>query len=255
MTSYTTIIGIDCACQAKDVGMARAQWHEGRTTVTDVLCGKDVRSIPVLVGEWMGAANRCLLALDAPLGWPRPMGEELGRHVAGGAIGVQKDDMFRRETDRDIKTRFRKTPLDVGADRIARTAHSALCLLHSTRELTGLEIPLAWNPAPPASVCAIEVYPAGTLLAHGMPASGYKKPTQRNMRTKIINSLKTKLCLEADPSVMLDDADCLDAVLCVLAAADFVEGRAVPPSNLSAAKKEGWIWVCDRVESSEELVE
>jgi predicted RNase H-like nuclease len=211
MRSYTTIIGIDCACQAKDVGLARAQWHAGHTTVTEVLCGKDVRSIPALVEEWMDGADRCLLALDAPLGWPQAMGHELDRHQAGNAIPVAPNTMFRRTTDIDIKSRFGKTPLDVGADRIARTAHWALSLLAEIRRMTGMPISLAWSPQGIRSPEAIEVYPAGALIAHRMPASGYKKAAQRDVRGDMLTSLIRKLSLPDNHDSLLNDADCLDA--------------------------------------------
>ena len=34
----------------------------------------------------------------------------------------------------------------------------------------------------------------------------------------------------------------LDAILCVLAAADFVRGDVIMPKNEAQAKQEGWIW-------------
>ena len=46
---------------------------------------------------------------------------------------------------------------------------------------------------------------------------------------------------------MLVDADQLDAAVCVLAAADFLADRAVPPGDLATARKEGWIWVAGSV--------
>ncbi len=216
--------------------------------MTEVLCGEDLRSIPALVEEWMAGADRCVLALDAPLGWPHAMGHELELHLAGNAIAVQPNTMFRRATDIDIKSRFGKTPLDVGADRIARTAHWALSSLGEIRKMTGMPIPLAWSPQNIGTAQAIEVYPAGTLIAHRMPASGYKKDAQRDVRGDMLISLIRKLSLPDNHDSLLNDADCLDAAICILAAADFLEGAAVPPTDLSLAKKEGWIWVRDPVD-------
>ena len=42
---------------------------------------------------------------------------------------------------------------------------------------------------------------------------------------------------------ILSDKNIFDAVLCVLAAADFVKGDVIRPTNRALAKKEGWIWV------------
>ncbi len=109
--------------------------------------------------------------------------------------------------------------------------------------ITGQDIPLAWESQDLPGVSAIEVYPAGTLLAHGLPAAGYKKPAQRQVRSDILAGIGDLLVLPEGRESILNDADCLDAVLCILAAIDFLEGNAVPPINPSLAKKEGWIWV------------
>ncbi len=239
----TTLIGIDCACDAKKVGLARAEWREGRTVVTDILPGRTAEAVVKTVADWITRAESCLLALDAPLGWPMTMGRELVDHQAGEAIDTLPNELFRRKTDRNIQRRFRKTPLDVGADRIARTAHAALSLLGNLRSRTGRPIPLLWDHNLGSGAAAIEVYPAATLLAHGMPASGYKKNTQRSTRAKIADALGAVLTLPEDLGSMLNDADCLDAVVCVLTAVDFMEARAVPPSDLLTAQREGWIWV------------
>lgn len=239
-----TLIGIDCACQPKNVGLARAEWAGGGPPrVTDVLCGAEVPSVAETVADWVRDADRSLLALDAPLGWPALLGPALDAHVAGAVIHEESDRLFRRETDRDIHRRFRKMPLEVGAERIARTARAALQMLDEVRSRTGLEIPLAWSPADTGRASAIEVYPAGTLLAHGFPAAGYKKREQRPVREAILQRLDGVLTLPDDREPMLDDADQLDAAICILAAADFLAGRAIGPTDMSTAKKEGWIWV------------
>jgi hypothetical protein len=173
----------------------------------------------------------------------RPWGE-LASHAAGQPIVTEPNSFFRRETDRVIQERLGKTPLDIGADRIARTAHSALMLLQQVRERSGLEIPLAWGVEAAASkVFAIEVYPAGTLLAHGITASGYKKADQRPVREKICAHLSKLIAGSMDQEAMLDDADVLDAVVCLDAASDFLKGCCILPVDLMAAKREGWIWV------------
>ena len=112
--------------------------------------------------------------------------------------------------------------------------------------MTGKPIPLAWSAESPGGISAIEVYPAGTLMAHDMPASKYKKREQRAARVAIIEGLRGHLHLPDDVSPMIDNDDCLDAVVCLLAAVDFLEGRAEAPTDLEVARKEGWIWVRDQ---------
>jgi hypothetical protein len=43
--------------------------------------------------------------------------------------------------------------------------------------------------------------------------------------------------------VLLENSHMLDAVVCVLAGADFLRGQCFRPKNLLSSKKEGWIWV------------
>ncbi len=187
-----TLIGIDCACQSKHVGLARGLWVSGgHLRITDVLLGSEVPDIVDQVVAWVEREDRCLLALDAPLGWPEAMGRELTGHHAGNLVRVEANRLFRRETDRDIYQRFRKMPLEVGADRIARTAVAALRMLAAIRQRTGQSIPLSWDPAKMSSTAAIEVYPAATLRAHGFPSGGYKKPEQHKVRSEILTRIET----------------------------------------------------------------
>jgi hypothetical protein len=150
--------------------------------------------------------------------------------------------MFRRATDRFIKKELGKTPLDVGADRIARTAHAALRLLGDLRERLSAPIPLAWTPACIAGVAAIEVYPAATLLAHGLRSNGYKAAQQIAQRRELVGQLRSRLMFVTQTPILEGNADALDAVVCLLAAKDFLEDRAMPPPDQLVAEREGWIW-------------
>lgn len=183
---------------------------------------------------------RTLLALDAPLGWPTDL-SCIANHSAGAAIATPRDLMFRRETDRFIKKRLDQQSLDVGADRIARTAHAALSMLEAIRELTAETIPLAWDPSFTARVAAIEVYPAATLRAHGLRFSAYKKPEQVPERREILEALSRVLTI-VDPELALTQPDVLDAVVCLLAAFDFQAGKCMSPEHMPSALREGWIW-------------
>jgi len=240
MASYT-IIGIDCATDPKNIGLACGLWQKGRLQITDVTNGQ--LHIPEeIVTEWISNSENCLLAMDAPLGWPQEFGHTLAKHTAGMPLQAESNHFFRRETDRFVQRTFGKVPLDVGADRIARTALSALRLLGTLFDKTGIPIPLAWN-TDFSGVAAIEVYPAGTLKASHMQSSAYKRTGQRETRKQLLAWLTTEADLPENLSIPLEDADALDAMLCVLAGADFLAGRAYHPTNLALAQKEGWIWI------------
>lgn len=241
----TRVIGIDCATDPAKTGLSFGRYSDGRVTVERALvCSKAGEPYVVITGWLTGYLGRTLIAIDAPLGWPAAMGGALACHSAGAGIGVEPSQMFRRETDRFIKRTIGKTPLDVGADRIARTAHAALALLAKLRVRINLDIPLAWSPDYTSPVAAIEVYPAATLKVRGIRSDGYKKPGDRAEREGIITSLRNLIDLPSDVSDMLESADALDAVVCLLAAGDYLDGSAVPPENRELALKEGWIWVC-----------
>jgi len=207
------------------------------------LCSVDCLPAATATGYAKGLDD-ILFALDSPLGWPEALGPELSRHEAGRPLRVSADLLFRRNTDRFIRAKIGKQSLDVGADRIARTAWGALSLLESISSELGVQVALAWE-ASLQGAQAIEVYPAATLKAHGILASGYKRPEQVEGRQTIIDSLLERMDIECDVQRLLDNTDVLDAAICVLGGADFLRGESFFPEDLVNAKKEGWIWVRD----------
>lgn len=238
------IIGIDCATDPQRVGIALARHEAGRCAVAAVELGTSHDVLVERIGGWLLSDRSAgLLALDAPLGWPAPLGPALATHAAGQPVDEPPDRLFRTETDRFVRSRIGKRPLEVGADRIARTAHAALGLLADAREQTGAPIPLAWTPRL-ERFAAIEVYPAATLTAHGLRASGYKSPGDEARRAEILRGLGERLEIPSDlRELPTSNADALDAIVCVLAASDFAKGRAAAPSDPEQARREGWIWV------------
>jgi predicted nuclease with RNAse H fold len=236
------MIGVDCATDARRVGLALAAYEGCRLSGRATALASRERPPAAVLTRWIeNAAGPVLLALDAPLGWPEPMGRALVTHSAGGPIEVAPNVLFRRETDRFIRRTLRKTPLDVGSNLIARTACAALALLQELRDQLGLPIPLAWG-TPVEVVSAIEVYPAATLIAHGFRSAGYKGLDQADERREILASLDRLLDVDGHRALLEGSADALDAVVCTLAGKDFVEGRAMPPEDSTLAQREGWIW-------------
>jgi predicted nuclease with RNAse H fold len=236
------LIGLDCATEDARIGIARGSSAGDVVCVQEiVVCGKEA-SAAARVAAWLEDASvPTVLAIDAPLGWPGALGRALSNHRAGDEITAPANELFRRATDRFIQQHLKKTPLDVGADRIARTAHAALRILGELRRRLGKPIPLAWS-GEVQGVAAIEVYPAATLISRGVRAGGYKKPANEQERSEIIQALSRELDLGTHAVVAQTNADALDASICVLAAADFVLGHAAPPEDQNAALSEGWIW-------------
>jgi len=234
------IIGVDCATNSKKVGLALVEQVERSPCLVTAQCsgGSPAEEIAL----WARRPGRTLVALDAPLGWPAVMGESLATHVAGEVIGHSGNQLFRRATDRAIHTRYNKTPLDVGADRIARTAHWALGLLGSLRSLLQEPVPLAWSPRFEGSVAAIEVYPAATMISMGLSITGYKAEGGHIPRSMIHAAIATRFRCDGAGDPADWSVDTLDAVVCAVAGLDFIQGHAVAPEDLPLARKEGWIW-------------
>jgi hypothetical protein len=242
-----TAIGIDCAAQPENAGIAIGRRSRGVTRVEKVCSGKGIGwdGLVELTAKSIDndTSSPTLIALDAPLGWPHALAEMLPAHFAGRAPRFTANEMFRRRTDDVVKEKLNKQPLDVAADKIARATHAALRFLDSLREATGLEVPLAWSPGHATGVNAIEVYPAATLIAYGLPSGGYKK--NEDERCKLVDGLADIVELgEGARKKMVDCHDLLDAAVCVVAGVDFAEGSVVEPTNeeLEQAKREGWIW-------------
>lgn len=239
------IIGIDCATQPAKTGLAQGRYAHGRLSVDQAYKPGKRESVAAWVQARLSTRTPTLLAIDAPLGWPMLLGTQLAAHRAGQALEGESNALFRRDTDLRIKRMTGKQPLDVGADRIARTAHAALALLDEIRRLSGHPLPLAWDPRLPGHPCAIEVYPAATLSVRGLPATGYKRPEHRAQREALLARLSETLSLNTQRAPIEADDDILDAVVCLVAGADFLSGTALAPGEPSLAEKEGWIWVRD----------
>lgn len=221
------------------MGLVRARLRDGRWTIEEALTGSRQRDPARLVAEWVRQAPASLLALDAPLGWPAQLGRTISRHRAGEAVSPSADALFKRVTDLHVRATYGQNPLEVGASLIARTARAALALLGEVRSATGHAIPLAWSPAAELPA-AIEVYPAATLRAHHPDAP--RLPRQQ--RDELIHAwIGNAFDVEAGAGAQLGNPHVRDAAICALAAVDFLEGAALPPTDERTAAKEGWIWV------------
>ena len=235
------IVGLDAATKWRKFGYALGRVSQG---VVEVFSAGTLQSesskdeLSRIIVPELQNASRALVAIDAPLGWPAAAGATFAQHSAGQGIGVDKDGLFHRATDDFVRSKIGKRPLEVGANLIARTAHSALSVLHALREKTGLAIPLAWTPTF-EGVAAIEVYPAASLKAWGCAHAKYSD--NPNARRQIAAKLRGRI--KGIEKRAIDPADAFDAALCLLAALDFLEGEAWSPEDSKRAMKEGWIWM------------
>ena len=240
------VIGIDWATKPANVGLCLGERKHGSLRIQELLLGSECSSPVDQIRRWIqGLDGEVLLALDAPLGWPASMGKQLHSHKAGQGIGVEPNRFFRRHTDTFVWKTLGKLPLEVGADRIARAALSGLNLLAELRAVTGEPIPTAWEPSEASRVRVVEVYPAATLLSHGMSIRGYKRTNDEGQacRRVISERLEARLGLTEFHHQRNESVDhLLDAAVCVLAGDEFLGGHCIPPTDLEEATVEGWIW-------------
>lgn len=244
----TRVFGIGGAAEPGRTGLAVADVAGDEILLWEALRGSRVPSVPSYIAQKAQGARRVLLALDAPLGWPLSLGTALQDHAAGAPVQVLPDDFFFRRTDRDLRGRVGRRSGGADAAFPARTAHAALEMLDAARRKLGQAVPLAWEPSFPERAAAIEVCPAATLLAHGLPAEGYRGDEGRAARGRLARDLERRMDVRGELGAAEQNAEVLDAVVCVLAAADFLAGRAAAPDGPSAgvARKEGWIWAAGR---------
>lgn len=240
------VVGLDAASDWRSFGYALGRYATAHPIVVVTAGILGDRHSPHAIDEVLVPAlmqePKALITIDAPLGWPAALGESLMQHAAGAALDVPKDVLFRRCTDGVVRRNTGKIPLEVGAEKIARAAYSALAVLKLLREATGQSIPLAWSHSI-TGIETIEVYPAATLMVRGILEPGYKRTESEIARWRIARKLGAEISgLAAFAS---EPDDIFDTCLCLLAGKDFLDGRAVPPTTeqLPAARKEGWIWV------------
>lgn len=287
------IIGIDCAADPKDIAVVSATQDEVDMTVDCVFRGKGgtqsradrLLDLAERIAQKIVARTGdlpTLLAIDAPLGWPIVMGQALNIHRAGHPLSKEScaKKFFRRHTDRFVEARTGKTPIEVGANLIARVSHTALRLL----ELVGKQPEVQLQPEPLTSrsemsncVHVIEVYPAlsspfllrcstprtpsGPVEAAVPPRSSWNTLAQELKTAKskdewdgTLRRLKDQLNVQWEPKADFrktgpDRDHGLDAVLCAWTAWRFLLGECVQPEecrDLNGApatlSREGWIW-------------
>lgn len=239
------IIGIDCATKEANTGLALGSVEDERISIIEITTGSKGRTSVDIISNWLSNNQPALLAFDAPLGWPIDLSKHLVNHVAGQLLRLDAELLFSRETDRVVHNTLKKKPFEVGANYIARTAHSALKLLNDLQQKNGQQIPLAWETDEIKGTSAIEVYPAATLKARRLKGPSKKDKRAENKRSDLLMHLDIGIASKNNRDKIIGNSDAFDAVICVLAASDFLLGKciSIPGDKIERVRKEGWIWV------------
>jgi predicted nuclease with RNAse H fold len=238
-----SIIGVDCATEKKKVAIGYGIFSGDKPILKKVVISEGKEEPVDVICKLVKKVKPVLFAFDAPLGWPKEMAHILTEHKAGEPIYVDANSLFNRETELFIKKVIGKKPLEIGADRIARTTKWTLDLIDALRKKLGYDIPISWdhNEILPASV--IEVYPAATLLSRNINIKGYKSKNNSESRIQILKKLESYIKIDEDKKKIIETSHKLDAVICVLAASDYLRGDCIPPPEELSVEKEGWIWI------------
>jgi predicted nuclease with RNAse H fold len=218
------LVGVDWSTQESKRGVAVVDVIHGSASLVELSGCNARRNALGALSAALTEAMPCVVAIDAPLGWPRAIAPALMEHSAGEGLRSDADAMFSRDTDRFVHQKLpKKKPLEVGANLIARTAHSANQFLRDLRKETSLPIPLLWSVEDLRNVGVIEVYPAATKM------------------TVSEQSPFAALCLQ-DATVVCANAHVEDALWCAVAALHFVRGQCHLPADVDCSRREGWIW-------------
>lgn len=235
------LVGVDCATVPERTAVAVGEDVAGEIRLLAVHPPHRTLDVAAVVTEALDGHDAAILALDAPLGWPAALGMLLRHHAPGDPVVAAPGALFSRATDHAIHARLGKQPLEVGADRIARTAVAALALLAEVRAATGRPWDVATVAPYAGGATVIEVYPAALVATTARRPRG--RPAVEQAKLALASEVLGAR-LAPHRAVAAAGGDALDAILCVVAAGHHAAGRTVPPppALAEAARREGWIW-------------
>ncbi len=247
------LVGIDLSTNPRDCGICVLEDH----VVTHVGRGAAHATHPEWLLSFCDGSD--VVAVDAPFGWPKPFIEALSGYELGNMLGHDRKRYRYRATDTWITEELPQkephrekpappTPLSVSTDKLGSTAMVATILLRSLAEEFRLSPRV--SKSDPA---VIEVYPAASLWACGLPHKGFKgfHESARNKRAEALAGLKTSFDLETsyqDDSLTRWD-HCFDALVAALTAREYSRSNTFdPPERFSneTLNVEGWIRVPSR---------
>lgn len=235
-------VGVDLAAEAHTTAVCAVDWDGvGGAEVTELCLGADDSKILEAIH------HADFVAVDCPLGWPKPFIEFLVAHrdghvvVPAGIAGLAwRRTLSRRTTDLACERLSGVRPLSVAADRIAAVAMRGAGLL-SALAAQGKPVDRAGRGV------LVETYPAAALKLWSLPHQGYKGVRNVDKLDQLVDVLKTSapwlevggfdgLCRRSD--------DAFDALLCALVARAAALGAVAGPDGSAealAACSEGWI--------------
>lgn len=246
------LVGIDLSTDPNKTGVCTV---DGYRTSADLCKGPDAEHIVRLL-KYCGGADA--IAIDVPFGWPKPFIEALTGYEIGVALERDRRQYLRRATDawiiKTLPDHLRReakppNPMAVAADKLGATAMVGTTLLNAlsgTFRLSPRESGV--------SQAVMEVYPAASLWAWGLPHKGFKGAGEdaRNRRSEILERLKLFFGLKVavqDTKTLVRSDHCFDALVAALTAREYTCSNTFDPPECilnEILRIEGWIRVPNR---------
>jgi len=237
------VLGIDLAAQPRNTGIVVLEPTSSRRWRADVPPDAPTDEHLVELG-----ARVDLVGVDAPLGWPIDFVQAVRAHEAREPWPGTKDrrTLTHRRTDDTVRDHGRGNPMSASADLLGHVAMRCALLQRDWAR--------RWGSAAnrDGSGRLVEVYPAASLRAWGLPDRGYKSATAEagRTRTRIVDHIG-QVCgrwLEVGPvrSECINSDHTLDALIAAITAAAARWGATYPPESVEdhhCAVLEGWIHV------------
>jgi hypothetical protein len=199
-------------------------------------------------------AEATAIGVDCPLGWPSAFVDAVGAHHRHDPWPAEADrrPLTHRLTDHELRARRQGNPMSVSADLLGHVAMRCAWLQREWSAQRG-------EPAlRDGSTWLMEVYPAASLRAWGLPSRGYKvrrgadaEPLARRHQIldALVVALGDRLELGEVRERCLDSDHLLDALIAALTVLVVRAGGTTwpLPEQRSIAQAEGWIHVPDGV--------
>jgi predicted nuclease with RNAse H fold len=251
------VLGIDLAAQPSSTGAVVLQCEPGGSSVR----GSADRAAERWSAEAHGPADDELLlelgasataiGVDCPLGWPAAFVDAVSAHHRHDPwpADANRRPLTHRLTDHELRARGQGNPMSVSADLLGHVAMRCAWLQREWSARRGGEP--AWRDG---STWLMEVYPAASLRAWGLPSRGYKvrrgadaEPLalRHQILDAVVAALGDRLELGEVRERCLDSDHLLDALIAALTVLVVRAGGTTwpLPEQRSIAQAEGWIHV------------
>lgn len=193
------------------------------------------------------------IGIDCPLGWPDAFVDAVGAHHRREPWPADADrrPLTHRLTDHELRARGQGNPMSVSADLLGHVAMRGAWLQREwCSRRSAASVPRD------GSAWLVEVYPAASLRAWGLPSRGYKvrrgadevpAAARRQILDGLIAAAGGRLDVSSIEERCLTSDHVLDALVAAVSVLVVRAGGTTRPTETqrAVAEREGWIHVPD----------